>query len=194
MHGEASAMASECFARPLLYACNDGDFSASPCSPRNRLMRCAICDNEHTTPFLMASDMYTGGDYRIVRCHFCGLIRTEQPASSDDLYIYGKTANAGARFGGTQRLLQMFRRARARQFLGRQAGRALDVGCGDGSFLLRLAQSGWDVFGTELSESIAVSATLLLKDRIHIGDLQYSGQPDSSFDLITFWHVIEHLD
>ena len=58
-------------------------------------MRCAICDSEQTTPFLVASDMYTGGNYRIVRCNSCGLIRTEQPTSSDHLYVYGKTANAG---------------------------------------------------------------------------------------------------
>jgi SAM-dependent methyltransferase len=89
--------------------------------------------------------------------------------------------------------LQWFRRARVRQFLGQQSGRALDVGCGDGSFLAALAEQGWEVYGTELSALIAASARHRLGDRIHAGEMESAAYPEASFDLVTFWHVLEHL-
>jgi len=70
----------------------------------------------------------------------------------------------------------------------------LDVGCGDGSFLDALAQQGWEVNGTELSVSIAATAMERLGDRIHVGGISDAGFPQNSFDLITFWHVLEHLE
>jgi SAM-dependent methyltransferase len=157
-------------------------------------MGCILCDTEETTSFLVAPDMYTGETYRLVRCACCGLIRTDRPPSSEHLYVYGKTADAGKRFALAQRLLQWFRRARVRKFVGQHPGRALDVGCGDGSFLAALAQRGWDVYGTELSASIAASAWQRLGDRIRVGEVEAAAYPEASFDLITFWHVLEHLN
>ena len=158
-------------------------------------MDCILCDTDQTTPYLVAPDMYTSERYRLVRCTCCGLIRTDRPPSSENLYVYGGTADAGARFGLTQSLLRWFRRVRAHQFTEGRSGRALDVGCGDGSFLAALAQEGWDVYGTELSASIAASATQRLGGRIRVGEIDNkTSHPDASFDLITLWHVLEHLE
>jgi SAM-dependent methyltransferase len=110
------------------------------------------------------------------------------------MYVYGGTADAGARFGPAQGLLQMFRRARVRHCTRRQSGRALDVGCGDGSFLIELAHRGWEVFGTELSAPIAATAKEQLGDRVRVEGMEKTTHQEASFDLITFWHVLEHLD
>ncbi len=48
--------------------------------------------------------------------------------------------------------------------------------------------------GTELSKAIAVSARQRLGDRIRIDALEDTAYQETSFDLITFWHVLEHLD
>lgn len=156
-------------------------------------MACNLCESNETTPFLLAPDMYTGERHRLVRCTHCGLVRTDHPPPSEPLYVYGETVDAGKRFGTAQRVLQWFRRARVRQFLGQQSGRALDVGCGDGSFLAALAEQGWEVYGTELSALIAASARHRLGDRVHAGELESAAYPKASFDLVTFWHVLEHL-
>ena len=158
-------------------------------------MTCILCESDQSTPFLAAPDMYTGEHHRLVRCARCGLIRTDRPPSSEHLYVYGETADAGKRFGLAQQLLQWFRRARLRRFVGRRPrGRALDVGCGDGSFLAALARRGWDVYGTELSASIAASARQRLGNRIRVEEVENTAHPEASFDLITFWHVLEHLN
>lgn len=157
-------------------------------------MGCPLCDTAVTTPFLIARDMYTGEAYHIVRCAQCGLIRTDRPPSSETIYVYGGKADAGARFGPAQWLMRLFRRARVRRFASRRPGRALDVGCGDGSFLEGLAQRGWEVFGTELSASIAATAKQRLGDRVLVEKMEATAYPEASFDLITFWHVLEHVD
>jgi SAM-dependent methyltransferase len=156
-------------------------------------MACAVCDTAPSIPVLIARDMYTGEAYHLVQCEQCGLIRTDRPPSSETMYVYGGTADAGARFGPAQWLLRLFRRARVRRFAGRRPGRALDVGCGDGSFLEGLAERGWEVFGTELSASIAATATQRLGNRVLV-EKDTTAYPDASFDLITFWHVLEHVD
>ncbi|HEY7531908.1 MAG TPA: class I SAM-dependent methyltransferase [Nitrospiraceae bacterium] len=138
--------------------------------------------------------MYTGEAYDLVRCARCGLVRTDHPSSSPAMYVYAGTADAGVRFGPAQGILQVFRRARVRHCTGRRRGRALDVGCGDGSFLIGLARQGWEVFGTELSAPIAATAKQRLGDRVRIEEIEKISHQEASFDLITFWHVLEHLD
>lgn len=62
-------------------------------------------------------------------------------------------------------------------------GRALDVGCGDGKFLDRLQDRGWDTYGIEPSTDIAF-------DRHH----RLEALPgDGRFDFVVLHHVLEHV-
>jgi len=158
-------------------------------------MGCPICKNDNWKPFLVAANMYSGAMHAIARCAGCGLARTEGDlASPDQLYVYDGGSDAGTRFGAIQWMLQILRRARVRRFVRQRTGRALDVGCGDGSFLHTLMHEGWDVVGTELSESIATTAKRRLGDKVRVGPIEQADLPGASFDLVTFWHVLEHLD
>jgi SAM-dependent methyltransferase len=160
------------------------------------MIRCPICDSHGWDIFLIAADMYTGKPYRLLSCNQCGLVRTEEDDAPPliSLYTYSGSSDAGKRFGPMQGVLQALRRDRVRTLAPGRPGRVLDVGCGDGSFLAALDQQGWDVFGTELSESIAATARQRLGDRVHVGAIEKIRCAESSFDLITFWHVLEHLD
>lgn len=160
------------------------------------MMGCPVCDGNTWTKLLVVNDIYTGTPYMVQRCTHCGLTKTvvndEQP--STDLYRYEGSCDAGKRFVLLQRALRAIQRTRLHTIAARMPGRALDVGCGDGSFLATLAQQGWDIFGTELSTSIATTAQLCLGDRVHVGPLEKIGFAPASFDLVTFWHVLEHLE
>ena len=72
-------------------------------------------------------------------------------------------------------------------------GKLLDIGCGVGDFLHIAEHNGWQCTGVEPSEE----AREIARQRIK-GDLLYSEDlnhlPDQSFDLITMWHVLEHVD
>lgn len=74
----------------------------------------------------------------------------------------------------------------------RGTGRFLDVGCGGGSYLYRLRQWGWQVYGVEPSESGVNQARALGLDVRH-GELRDARFPDSFFDVIRLNNVLEHL-
>ncbi len=63
----------------------------------------------------------------------------------------------------------------------------LDIGCGDGSFLVAARDAGWQVMGTELNPQSARSAGLDVKEAIN--QVPTSNQ----FDCITLWHTLEHM-
>ena len=73
-------------------------------------------------------------------------------------------------------------------------GRLLDVGCGDGSFLLAARERGWRVVGTEVSRW----AVRMLRDThgltILEGELLQIDPQETGFDVVTMWHVLEHMD
>lgn len=75
--------------------------------------------------------------------------------------------------------------------LPRAPGSILDVGCGNGAFLLRAAEAGWKVQGVEPDTAAAMSAENAGLP-IHRGDLSNFIAP-RAFDVVTLSHVFEHL-
>jgi SAM-dependent methyltransferase len=71
-------------------------------------------------------------------------------------------------------------------------GRALDIGCGQGTFLRLLKREGWECHGTELTEKSASRASGF-GIPVSVGEIEENQFPPYSFDLITLWHVLEHL-
>jgi SAM-dependent methyltransferase len=69
------------------------------------------------------------------------------------------------------------------------------AGCGmrDSAFLQLAQNNGWEIRGTEYSPYAAKFAGDLLKADIYCGHLMDARYEDSFFDVVTFWHVLEHL-
>lgn len=74
----------------------------------------------------------------------------------------------------------------------RKTGRLLEVGCGAGHFLRAAAAAGFDPSGTEVSAS---ALARLRQDGFHVleGDLPSLRLPESSFDAVVLFEVLEHL-
>jgi SAM-dependent methyltransferase len=141
----------------------------------------------------------TGIPYQVVTCAACGLRYTRPlPTELELTRLY-----CGEYYGeGQPRLLSWdtIRAAlhrgvlqqRRRALLGRPPGRILDVGCGDGDFLAGLKRRGWQVSGIEFSDAAAALSRAKGID-IFQGDLASARFPNGSFDVVTFWHVLEHI-
>lgn len=74
----------------------------------------------------------------------------------------------------------------------RGSGRLLDVGCGDGTFLVEMRGAGWEVQGLEPDPD---AAALARKAGVPVVEtpLEEAGFEAESFEAVTMSHVIEHM-
>lgn len=73
--------------------------------------------------------------------------------------------------------------------LNKGTGSVLDIGAGTGEFLKVASKKGWKIYGTEPNEkarSISEKKDVLLKE-------SYAEFSNQKFDVITLWHVLEHV-
>ena len=68
----------------------------------------------------------------------------------------------------------------------------LDIGCGTGDFLQVAASSGWTISGIEPNEQARAIANKKTTSSVFDADA-LSKFEAHSFDVITLWHVLEHL-
>ena len=70
----------------------------------------------------------------------------------------------------------------------------LDVGCGTGDFLLNCKNNGWNVVGVEPSQN----AKFLAESKLSVNSISkiyvdLTEVKTEKFDVITLWHVLEHV-
>jgi 2-polyprenyl-3-methyl-5-hydroxy-6-metoxy-1,4-benzoquinol methylase len=73
--------------------------------------------------------------------------------------------------------------------LSQAKGKLLDIGAGTGDFLLVAKTNGWETLGTEPSEK---AKAIAVKKGVSIIDAT-TNLEDHSVDIITMWHVLEHV-
>jgi SAM-dependent methyltransferase len=71
-------------------------------------------------------------------------------------------------------------------------GRLLDIGCGRGDFILYCRRHGWLVVGIEQRQSPVMALKQSLDLEVREPE-QLATLPGESFDVVTIWHVLEHL-
>jgi 2-polyprenyl-3-methyl-5-hydroxy-6-metoxy-1,4-benzoquinol methylase len=140
-----------------------------------------------------------GGSFALIECDGCGA-QLLHPQPSDAQLV---AAYASDYYGASRRkfiwpissLVGVFQSRRARmaaKWLAR-GGKILDIGCGNGGFLLQMKSMGFAVEGTEWSAQSAARVPADANIAVHVGDLLSLDLSAHSFDLITLWHVFEHL-
>lgn len=104
-------------------------------------------------------------------------------------------SSTGRRFNPLmERMISAFRARRAKKVLGvRKTGRVLDIGCGRALLLQYLKSQGWQCYGTELSESLASHVQETSGIEVRTGALRDMGFDEGSFDVVTAYHVLEHI-
>ena len=148
---------------------------------------CRVCGGETMT--LVHREP---GGHALVECGECGVWSVRPRPSLDELrarydasYYAPWDAEAPARARMWQRRLRFLDRARGK--------RLLDVGCAEGAFLEAARDAGFDVHGTELSPHGAASTAQRLGVPVHCGELIDARFESGSFDVVTLWHVLEHV-
>ena len=141
-------------------------------------------------------------DHRIVRCDDCGLLFINPQPSDDELSrIYGAGYFLGSDTETGRQTVSEIKQATARLYLsqisryrGSKSGRLLEVGCGDGDFLVTAAADGWRVTGVDYSSAACEKARRRLKSgEVLCGGLQSTPLPAEQFDLCVISDVIGNI-
>lgn len=133
------------------------------------------------------------GTQQIVRCRHCGLMYVNPRVKADQvLSAYGEAVDE-LYLSQADGRKQTF--ARSFQLIERYAnapGKILDVGAAGGFFLQVAKEKGWDPYGVEPSRWMAEWGNNQFSVNIKPGVLNDAKYPDSFFDVITMWDVLEH--
>jgi SAM-dependent methyltransferase len=93
---------------------------------------------------------------------------------------------------GRRRILATFVENICREVTDRRA-RILDVGCGTGANLLMLSKYG-DAEGVDVSEDALAFCRERGLDKVKLGAAEQLPYDDATFDLVTAFDVVEHID
>ena len=158
---------------------------------------CVLCSKETEAKLYIRTN--SGGfPFSYLRCQGCGLVfLNPRPDGKEILRFYAQDyyGEGPQKFHSWVEAPRLFfawnRVRRVRKFFP-FAGKALDIGCGQGTFLQLLKREGWECHGTELTlESSSRASRSGIS--VSVGEIDENRFPLHSFDLITLWHVLEHL-
>jgi SAM-dependent methyltransferase len=67
------------------------------------------------------------------------------------------------------------------------------LGCSTGGFLASIKGPAWKLYGIEMSDKVAEYAKARTGAEVFVGDILDAPFPPASFDVITCFHVFEHM-
>jgi 2-polyprenyl-3-methyl-5-hydroxy-6-metoxy-1,4-benzoquinol methylase len=168
-------------------------------SPMNLQEKCPVCASSNSKYLFQIQQG------QLIECDNCHLVYyTPQPSpqelenfynSEDYRNEFSESLMSGTEFA-SNRYLQ-FEKALKKytpKVLTQSSRKLLDIGCGTGDFLKVAQQHSWQVAGTEISSLASAKANKLLGQSCVIpGDILSLDLPSDYYDVVTLYHVIEHL-
>lgn len=164
-----------------------------------KVERCPVCHGQSFLPFLECRDHTKSGEvFHVEQCSACGMSLTnprpnQEAAASyyqSNQYISHQSV-ARSLFDRIYLIIRWFtlrwKHSLVKPFLTHNT--LLDVGCGTGAFIQQCAKSGITVMGVEPSPEARAQAK---HQNIQVLDSLHS-LPSQKFDVITLWHVLEHI-
>lgn len=141
------------------------------------------------------------GTFQIRRCTSCSAFFLYPMPSNkqlNDAYNLDYYGEGNSKFNPiVESIVNIFRRMRANRAIKKISANSniLDIGCGNGGFLNFLSKyHQFNLYGTEIEGHAAKRAANNNKGfTLYIGSLNSIDFHDQKFDLITMYHVFEHL-
>ncbi len=168
----------------------------------NEIKNCPVCNGTEFKPFLSAVDYTVSNDtFNIVTCDGCGFHFTNPIPPIEKIGDYYKAesyvSHSSTNKGIINKLYQRVRKYTLKQKvkLVKRVGNGkdtLDIGAGTGHFLNACQNAGFNALGLEPDADARKFAEENFKANIKSLD-ELHGLPDASRDVITMWHVLEHV-
>jgi len=172
-------------------------------------MNCPLCSNSSTLPALSGRDVLFATSSREFNLNACPVCRcmflNPLPADDEIAGFYPEQYWwSGSSPSLLKRLESVYRRIALHDhisFIKRAAlrlnvaspPRLLDVGCGSATLLGLLKRRGFDVVGVDTSHEASRVAAAEHAVRVVTGTLHQAEFDTSEFDIVTLFHVMEHV-
>jgi len=168
------------------------------------ISNCPICESNKLKHFLKVKDhSVSKEDFTLVECESCEFKFTNPRPSVTEIgkyyqsedYVSHNDSNKGF-INGIYQLVKKYTLLKKLnlviQISGKKTGKILDYGCGTGDFIKILHDVKWKVNGLEPDEG----ARKLAQNKVgeeKITDLSKLNSLDNDYDIVTCWHVVEHI-
>ena len=166
---------------------------------------CPVCSKPNLAFFLRSKDfLVSGKEFDLCQCSDCNFIFTQDHPDEKDIgkfyqsenYISHNDTKRGlfnTLYHFVRKLMLFKKKNLVKRSTGLQSGSLLDIGSGTGYFASTMKNAGWEVSGVEVNEAARNYSIEKFEIDIKSPD-EIKKMPNESFDCITLWHVLEHLE
>jgi 2-polyprenyl-3-methyl-5-hydroxy-6-metoxy-1,4-benzoquinol methylase len=167
-----------------------------------RLTNCPLCKSVHFLNHLVVKDhAHTQESFTICHCRNCELWFTNPRPTLEAIGHYYDHQNYISHKNKSSNLINFIYKAVRKITIQKKLnwirerhkspGRLLDFGCGTGHFLYGAKSKGWLVSGVEPNENARNYA--ISKHKLNIYDNLAELKKENKYDVITLFHVLEHV-
>jgi 2-polyprenyl-3-methyl-5-hydroxy-6-metoxy-1,4-benzoquinol methylase len=165
---------------------------------------CPSCAGSDISFVLKAKDETISRQYfEIWECNSCTLRFTQNVPDEQNIGKYYQSAeyisHSNTSKGLINKLYHIVRsftlqakRKLVEKSSGKKKRNLLDIGAGTGAFAAVMKKNGWNVTGLEPDETARANAKKDFNIHLQPNENLFNFQP-GSFDVITLWHVLEHV-
>lgn len=173
-------------------------------SPRITHHACPFCQSSDIFPLFVARDYTVSQEtFEIWHCETCTNRFTQSIPDAEQIGAYYQSASyishSDTNKGLVNNLYHRVRNHTLRQkqllmnkLTGKSAGVLLEIGAGTGAFAHTMLEAGWQVTALEPDNVARANAAKKFGLQLREANDIYS-LPANSYDLITMWHVLEHV-
>ena len=165
---------------------------------------CPICGANHWRNILTCTDHFVSGEtFQVEACEACGFKQTQGVPGDDTIgnyyhseaYISHSNTNKGL-MNRVYHLVRTYMLGRKRQLIASltPGKRLLDIGSGTGHFLQHMKMHGYQVAGVEVDEATRQRSIEAFNLTVSDPACLYQQAPTAAYDVITMWHVLEHVE
>jgi 2-polyprenyl-3-methyl-5-hydroxy-6-metoxy-1,4-benzoquinol methylase len=165
---------------------------------------CPVCSGTDIHEVLKVKDFTVSGEtFAVFHCNLCTARFTQDIPGETEIGAYYQSEDYISHTDTREGLInKLYHLVRTRTLKHKRKmvelansgvkGRILDYGCGTGAFVHEMQLSGWKITGLEPDIKARELARNLNGSNIFPPDY-ISSVPDEQLDVITLWHVLEHV-
>lgn len=173
-------------------------------SERIHYNSCPVCNSTKIAAALQAKDNTVSKEiFTIWQCGNCTLRFTQDVPGVSEISAYYKSSDyishSDTNKGFINKLYHAVRSFTLRskknlieKYAGKRKGDLLDIGAGTGAFAAAMQKAKWNVTALEPDEIARANAKSNFNITLQPAEQLFSLQ-NESFDVITLWHVLEHV-